>query len=324
VSYVDSYRAWTSSETKMNTAEGEQSTINRMLNEVYYALKRDIDSALSYYQAPEGTDRKKKAALEAFLDERVDGFFSNLNSRDPYAGLTDRQAVSILDSSGLDIPEKVRFIFDQVPLAEKTLVNLIEWAYLIIARDRRFEDVDSDLGFVGFGSDEAFPSVVRLFCRGVYGGSLRASQDVNDPLEPIINPSSIYYFAQSDSMYSFVNGLNFGVKEKYREVITNSVEERFGADTDEFIGDIVAKEVDAVLGDFTNDTFVQPMLRTISGMGLRGLAELADSLVGLQATSTYSKPGAATVGGMIEVATIDKVNGVVWHRSLDGYSARVE
>jgi hypothetical protein len=55
---------------------------------------------------------------------------------------------------------------------------------------------------------------------------------------------------------------------------------------------------------------------TVGAMGLQGLADFAESLVGLQATSTLSKPGIATVGGLIEVVTIDNVNGVVWHKTL--------
>jgi hypothetical protein len=53
-------------------------------------------------------------------------------------------------------------------------------------------------------------------------------------------------------------------------------------------------------------------------MSLDGLAELADSLVDLQATSTFAQDGPATVGGLIEVATIDRIHGVKWVRKLPG------
>lgn len=58
------------------------------------------------------------------------------------------------------------------------------------------------------------------------------------------------------------------------------------------------------------------MLKTIEAMSTSSLADLAESLVGLQATSTYSKAGAATVGGLIEVVTIDRIKGVQWKRRL--------
>ncbi len=323
-SYIDSYRAWIASERRMITPAGEESTINRMLNQVYYELRRELDDSLSWYVAPEGTDKKKKLAVEGFLGNIVTNFFSSLNNLDPYPGLTDRQASTILSSTSIDLGEKVRFIFRELPLDEKTWENLADWAHLIIARDRQFHEVDSDLAFVGFGSDEPFPTVIRLYCRGVYGGALRATVERGTTLEPIRMPNSIHYFAQFDSMYGFVNGYSTSIGSKYREIITRKIEDHWGDQTDELIGDRLASEIEEELENYADETFVQPLLRTIAGMGLQGLADFAESLVSLQATSTYSKPGAATVGGLIEVATIDQVNGVVWHRGLPRSAFRIE
>lgn len=322
--YIDSYRAWIASEKRMITPAGELNTINRMLNQVYHELKRELIEALSLHSPPEGTEKKKKQALEAFLGDVVNRFFSNLNALDPYPGLTDRQAAVILKNTGVEVEDKVRYILGGFAFDSETMSNLIEWAHLIINRDRKFSEVDSDLAFVGFGSDEPFPSVIRLNCRGIYGGALRGSEMPVDTLEPIDNNSSIHYFAQSDSMYGFVNGFSLSISRKYHEVITEKIEERWGAETPEPIGDELATEIAAEVDAYANETFVQPLLRTVSVMGLSSLADFAESLVGLQATSTYSKPGAATVGGLIEVATIDKLQGVVWHRVLPRSAFRVD
>jgi hypothetical protein len=153
---------------------------------------------------------------------------------------------------------------------------------------------------------------------------LRAGEEPVIALEPIDNDSSIHYFAQSDSMYGFVNGFSSSIARRYHQVISEKIEERWGAETPEPIGDQLATEIGDLVESYANDTFVQPLLRTISGMGLASLADFAESLVGLQATSTYSKPGAATVGGLIEVATIDKINGLVWHRVLPSSAFRLD
>lgn len=94
------------------------------------------------------------------------------------------------------------------------------------------------------------------------------------------------------------------------------MEEKWGETTDEPIGWNLAQEIEAEVQAYSQSKFVDPMLSTIEAMGLNSLAELADSLVGLQATSTYSKAGAATVGGLIEVMTIDRINGIQWKRRL--------
>ena len=51
-------------------------------------------------------------------------------------------------------------------------------------------------------------------------------------------------------------------------------------------------------------------------MSIVNLANFAESLVGIQALSTYSQLGAATVGGLIEVVTIDRSEGVIWHQKI--------
>ena len=56
---------------------------------------------------------------------------------------------------------------------------------------------------------------------------------------------------------------------------------------------------------------------SITGMSVLSLANFAKSLVGIQALSTYSQRGTATVGGLIEVVTIDRAQGVVWRDRLD-------
>jgi hypothetical protein len=39
----------------------------------------------------------------------------------------------------------------------------------------------------------------------------------------------------------------------------------------------------------------------------------------MEATSSFGADGPATVGGMIEVATIDRQNGVTWVRKLQDF-----
>lgn len=68
-----------------------------------------------------------------------------------------------------------------------------------------------------------------------------------------------------------------------------------------------------IMGDLD---FVVIDFETI-GLGSGALpVEIGMVRVSLQATSTYGNTGAATVGGLIEVVTIDRVNGVLWRRGL--------
>jgi hypothetical protein len=313
--YVDAYMTWSSSERRMSSLQGESSTLNFMLNEALHDLKYSLESSLTWYKEPEGTDRKKKLALEKFLSERVAQFYSQLEGLESYPGLSDKHANELLRNSGIDLEEKVNYIFSELPLKVETTLEIKNLSHLIISRKRVFES-DSNLGFIGFGEDEAFPSVIRLNCRGIYGGGLRASTEEGRALSPIDDKSSIAYFAQFNSMWGFVNGVTAAVKTKYSGLIEEVVEREFGHTTDELIGRKIALEIEDEVQQFAQATFISPFLNTLEAMGMNGLADVAESLVGLQATSTYGNAGAATVGGVIEVVTIDRVSGVTWRKSL--------
>ena len=78
----------------------------------------------------------------------------------------------------------------------------------------------------------------------------------------------------------------------------------------------LASEITDEIDAFSHENFVSPLLSTVEAMSMQSLGDFAESLVGLQATATYSQSGTATVGGLIEVATIDRINGVVWKQKL--------
>ena len=69
--------------------------------------------------------------------------------------------------------------------------------------------------------------------------------------------------------------------------------------------------------EFYRKLFTDPLLDSIEGLDLSHLANLADSLVGMEATSAFGGDSPATVGGFIEVATIDRQNGIVWVKKLN-------
>lgn len=304
--YVDAYMTWSSSERRMSSLQGESSTLNHMLNEGLDELKYSLKSALGWYNEPEGTDRKKKLALEKFLSERVAQFFSQLEGLESYPGLSDKHANELLRNGGIDLEDKVNYLFSELPLKAETTLEIKNLSHLIISRKRAFAS-DSNLGFIGFGEDEVFPSVIRLNCRGIYGGGLRASTEHVRTLSPIDDRSGVAYFAQFNSMWGFVHGVTAAIQTKYSGLIEEVVEREFGHTTDELIGQKLALEIEDEVQQFAQATFISPFLNTLEAMGMNGLADVAESLVGLQATSTYGNAGAATVGGVIEVVTIDRV-----------------
>ena len=86
--------------------------------------------------------------------------------------------------------------------------------------------------------------------------------------------------------------------------------------TSELSFEIADETYKEIKEDFSQSSFASPLLNSIEGMSIVNLANFAESLVGIQALSTYSQLGAATVGGLIEVVTIDRSEGVIWHQKI--------
>jgi hypothetical protein len=74
--------------------------------------------------------------------------------------------------------------------------------------------------------------------------------------------------------------------------------------------------LDEFLNDYQQQNFISPMLDTIGALNLRDAAELAESLVGIQAMRSNASPHPAGVGGFIESLIIDRIDGIRWIKRL--------
>jgi len=179
-------------------------------------------------------------------------------------------------------------------------------------------DNDSYLSFVGFGSDEIFPSNQQVVFRGFSESNLYFYRNDAQSIRPGNQASGISFFAQRDAIQSFLNGYHsstlWEMESAFRahtmEIVKDAVNE-------EQLNQIVEKSMSQVR-DYAFNRFVDPLLHEIEGMTNVRLCDFAEALVGLQATAAKSQDGPATVGGFIEVAMIDRQHGVTWVKTLNG------
>jgi hypothetical protein len=319
--YADSYRTWAASEKRMLESASESALIHFTLNEQYYEIAREMDNARDSLHFEEGTtERKKKLAIKGAFNKVISDYSAYLNSLEAYTGITEKSIMKSLSDNAIDLEGKIDYIFSRFALEDGETESLVALAAQVLLRIQPMAE-DSELAFVGFGEEEPFGGVVRMSCRGIYAGSLIATTQEKFKVLPVHNASGISYFAQRDAMYGFINGYNTLIVNELKSLIEKKIEDQWGSTTDEPIGWQIASQIETDLQEYARKTFVSPMLTTIEAMGLNSMAALADSLVGLQAMRTYSQPGTATVGGLIEVATIDRINGVQWKRRLPFTSA---
>lgn len=317
-SYVDSYIEWAGREKGIHAPMSEKNVINFSLNEHFHYMKRRVTFAIGEIQID--TETAEELLLwhqnEAAEREIASGL-EYLASLDQYAGISDTHAAKLISTHDFDLDEKIDYIFSGLPVSDESRRILKESAPLTISRSQANDDLDAVLAFVGYGEEEAFGASIKLTLRGIYGGSLQAAAEAKFGVSSEGSNSAIVHFAQGDAIYAFIRGYNFRVLDRVKSLIEEKVEERWGDTTDEAIGHAVATEIFEDINSFAFENFVQPLLGTVEAMSMQSLGEFAESLVGLQATSTYSQDGPATVGGLIEVATIDRINGVVWKQKLE-------
>jgi len=335
--YVNSYLAWANNSKPLHTPLSEVNLMNELLNDHYYYIKNRADSQLEseVENLAEGLKLEEGRIHEVFEQMVTEGK-DYLDELIDFEGYTYEEAVKDLTSADFKIDEKIDFIFKDFVITDELRDILIQSAGLVLCKYQDMNFVDSQIGFVGFGAEEPFGGVVHLHCRGFYGSKIHVFVEQRFGVAPSGtedgSSSIIRHFAQGDAIYAFIRGYNPRILNRTLRIVRDKIEEVFGEKEWEITdddGEIVGKKTTSDLSfeiadetfkeiteNFSQSSFASPLLSSIEGMSIVNLANFAESLVGIQALSTYSQLGAATVGGLIEVVTIDRAEGVIWHQKI--------
>lgn len=311
--YVDSFIKWTGRDSTMHTAESEMIVISDVISEHFGWMSNRVKK-IANVAAPRAEHEKLasyKKRITGLVDAEIEEGFNYLNSLEKIPDFSDVNARQVLERHEYDLGDWIDTYFEGVEISERSRSLLMSSALRTLTR---FQSLNSDLllAFVGFGVDEPFAGSIRVNCRGIYGGLLQASVDERFSVSPVDNSSGISHYAQGDAIFTFLRGYHADLKDRIVSLISEKTRDIEVLEGESSIADAISEEISS----FSHERFVSPLLRTIDAMSLQGLEEFAESLVGLQATATYGQEGPATVGGVIEVVTIDRVNGVKWKKHL--------
>ena len=309
--YVDSYITWMGREKSIHTPESEFGRANYLLNDHFSEIKNRAVRTWNHIPVEE----EYLTSREAILTDHAQQGLDYLKGLDLNTGVpSDSYFLDTVNHEMIDIEGKIKYYFDDIGLDDENAAILRQSAPLVLSRAQYFPQ-SSTLAFVGYGNKEYFPGNIRLNSTGFYGGKYIYDKDELFSVDPD-SGSTISAFAQDEAIFGFIRGfrwpiLNFivaDIEEKVNEVIENDEGENIGAS--------VAQKVRESVDDFYYRRFTKPLLDSIEGLDLGHLANLAESLVGMEATSAFGGDGPATVGGFIEVATIDRQKGVVWVKQI--------
>jgi len=172
---------------------------------------------------------------------------------------------------------------------------------------------EARLIFAGFGADELVATITAVSFYGIIGDQVLYSVEHDNPAtgDPI---TCVKTFAQSDGQSALMHGMYEEDVVGFATTAGGMAKEMFNLSDDQ--ADQLAQRVGEVTTRHLRSNYFDPFLRTVGGLGVEGLARVVDLLCRAQELRAASAYTEASVGGVIEVVTITKREGIVWQRRL--------
>jgi len=232
------------------------------------------------------------------------------------------------------IEEIVVYGFGQFQLSPGAMQRLREIAIYAVVKDLFLEDV-TGLVFAGFGEDERYPNLVTVFASAMVGGYLKRADASADAIDTETK-SKIRVFADSEVTNAFIRGIDLNLERRlyggFRMMMGGLVDQVVAAfpqadaaQRDDvrarFQGNFVPRYLEAfraMIADYQQQTFINPILRVLEIASRTELAETAKELVSLNVFKKRIMAQKETVGGAIDVAMISRENGFQWFSRQGG------
>jgi hypothetical protein len=226
-----------------------------------------------------------------------------------------------------DFKEIIKVSFRKLPLSNKQKKQLLEVFGWIFTKEL-FPNSCSGVVIAGFGESEIFPALISYEFEGIFENEVKFMESDKSEKISYDNQATITPFAQSEMVYSFMEGVDPDYQEKLQEglvnifdVYKNEICENIIPDKDKE-GEVrkkltsVNKKILSGLGEelakYRNQVNVGPIMKAVAALPIEELALMAESLVNLTSFKRKVSMQRETVGGPIDVAVISKGDGFIW------------
>jgi len=233
------------------------------------------------------------------------------------------------------IRQAISDAFGSLPLTRAQVQKMIDVCCLSSAKlpQAMTPPRHSGVVFVGFGDKEVFPSLHAFITGDMYENVLHYRRDPPNCLEiDFATIGAMVPLAQKDVVEKFVMGMDPRLAQLIDKIL-RQLSYKLPRQVIDGLNDVSASRKDQLKDGWHNrsqtleknlkseimqyrrNTFMQPVIRTISSMPKDELAATAEALVSLTSVSRKVATEMETVGGPIDVAVISKGDGFVWiHR----------
>lgn len=306
--YPKDFLKWfQSAASKYVSAEVESETVENLLRNRFRTIRSEV---AMWSQGASDEDE-----IENILNYRLDRNLKKLFGAQPFIGFSDADAVKTISTLKISLETIFKHYLGHFPGFMENDQRLKEIAVYQISRFMRDRD-DTTIGFVGFGSDDLYARDIKVVLRGRYGGVSIARIG-----EPFGSPGgrrsgAIHTFAQDDAIWGFLKGIYPELQERILSYMWQQISELDKIPNSKEVANNLYEGLEKFIESYKADNYATPLIKTLEGLSLKGLAELAANLVGMQATRSAGSAEPASVGGLIESAIIDRRDGFRWVTQL--------
>lgn len=183
--------------------------------------------------------------------------------------------------------------------------------------------------FVGYGNKDIYPSLMTVYLSGAFDHRLRFfySEEEKDTISND-NTACINPFAQTDVMFTLMQGINPGlerlVHSAYKESVSKTQKKMLDAMKEAGVPDKtiekvaktstedIEKEFADRLEEYQQENFISGIVDAVDAFNLEDMANMAESLVSVTNLQRHISSSEESVGGPIDVAVITRTEGFFW------------
>jgi hypothetical protein len=295
---------------------------------------------LAQYLRESGGEERASISDATILEEAIERVWRDYQFREdgsPRGNLAcfpEGFAEKVRRDYAADTDEVIAYGFQPFGLSKPSIQHLKEIAVFAVVKDLFLEDV-TGLVFAGFGSEERYPVVTTWFVSSIVGGIVKRAEASFDQIDGDTR-SKIRVFADSEVTNAFIRGIDFNLERRVYGTLNmlmhGLVDQVIGAFPNadaatkdqvrrQFATNYIPQYFDffrAVIGDYQQHAYINPVLRVLEIASRTELAETARELVSLNVFKKRIMAQKQTVGGAIDVAIISREGGFQWHSRQGG------
>jgi len=295
---------------------------------------------LAQYLREAGGNERGSVSDTAILEQAIEHVWNSYQFRDDGSARRDLACfppgfAELVSREYADtIEELLAYGFSNFRLDKTALQHLRAIAVFCVVKDLFLEDV-TGLVFAGFGNDERYPVVATYFLSAIVGGIVKRAEASVDAIDSEVR-SKIRVFADSEVTNAFIRGIDFNLERRLhgtmQTMMHGLVDHVIGSFTnvDPAQGESVRRQFHtqhlpqyfeafrSIIGDYQQQTYINPVLRVLEIASRTELAETARELVALNVFKKRIMAQQQTVGGAIDVAVISRDGGFQWWKKQGG------